>query len=177
MPRMEVAPTPWVANQALEPFLSSRNPARGSRSAPASTSGPHLAPGERSLWRRKTHQSARRQPPVPTSLRASVASGAAKRINPLAGRSASSQVQGRNQVTGRRTRRRRRALSHGSRQRSAPPPRASPPRCSSWTCSPLHEMVTATSGSANSVRRYYDVYRVLANLDVLSGSSCSPARR
>jgi hypothetical protein len=26
---MEVAPTRWVTNQALEPFLSSRDPARG----------------------------------------------------------------------------------------------------------------------------------------------------
>lgn len=45
-------------------------------------------------------------------------------------------------------------------------------------------MVTATSGSANSVRHYYDVYRLLydvyrllASLDVLNGSPCSPARR
>jgi hypothetical protein len=44
-------------------------------------------------------------------------------------------------------------------------------------CRSLHGMVMATSGSANSVRHYYSVYRLLASLDVTSGSSCSPARR
>jgi hypothetical protein len=57
VPRIWVAPTRWVANQALEPFLSSRIPARGSRFGAGFNSSPASLSAERSAWGTKLQQS------------------------------------------------------------------------------------------------------------------------